>query len=183
MLFPFLNKPKEKIDQNWQLKQEEAVVDSIYRVGHSSACLFNLYSFADQDSLQQGEQRRMPRLLLKKVEVRNMLVGYNSLVHVQTDNYQLELNEGKAFLFGHRNAGGVVEITDSIIRDCLFPKGMIYHPPRVIINTKFTYEFQLNQPSTKQTLEPASILLLNSTFANLNYGRVLLGVSKLSQGP
>ena len=48
--------------------------------------LFNLYSFTQADSLKK---EAVPTLVLRNIEVRNLLAGYDSLVHVESDNFEV----------------------------------------------------------------------------------------------
>ena len=68
--------------------------------------LFNLYAFTYQDTAQKNisltsynhslnENYKIPTLKLINVEVRNMLYDYQSLVHVERDNFRYSEDEFK----------------------------------------------------------------------------------------
>lgn len=77
---------------------------------------------------------QIPTLHLKNVEARNFLYDYQSLIHVENDNFivrknPLGLSELTVRHFGNYKAGANIVIEDSNIVDSSFALGMIYVPP------------------------------------------------------
>ena len=114
--------------------------------------LFNLYAFTFTDSFQKNvsasgsiaveKNYQIPSLQLRNVEVRNFLYDYQSLIHVEKDNYVVgvpELASAKPgtddtkelhlYHFGNFEADAKIQIEGSKFVDSSFSQGMIFFPP------------------------------------------------------
>ena len=112
-----------------------------------SRSLFNLYAFTYTDSFQKNimptsyehrvnEMVGVPTLNLTNVEVKNMLYDYDSLIKLQTDNFEVtwdtRFQTQLIRQFGNYNISGSVFILNSRITDCNFRMGMLWKPPAYI---------------------------------------------------
>ena len=102
--------------------------------------LFNLYSFTETDTWQDFDQYKIPNLRLENVEVRNFLNDYESLIHVENDNYVVRFTEDQQFddvlaiQYGNFESLAKIEINNCYIYDGNFANGMIHIPPKNILN-------------------------------------------------
>ena len=78
--------------------------------------------------------------MLKNVEIRNFLYDYQSLIHVEKDNYIIrqgnEKEEPSKFIlhYGNYQSDVNILIKNCIIIDSSFALGMIYVPPPNFFN-------------------------------------------------
>ena len=109
--------------------------------------LFNLYGFMFTDSSQKNISKQfndvdlnmnyqIPTLKLQNVEVRNFLYDYQSLIHIEKDNFIARsgvAGPGKdkdvIYHFGDNNVEANIHIHSSKVIDSSFDLGMIYVPP------------------------------------------------------
>lgn len=102
--------------------------------------LFNLYAFTYEDSFQKNitsmhhnqslrEDYKAPTLILDNVEVKNFLHDYESLIRIESDNYQVgwDLLGAKTYYhFGNYKVAANITILGSRFYDSAFSRGMIH---------------------------------------------------------
>ena len=126
---------------------------------------------------------------MENVEVRNFLNDYESLIHVENDNYVVRQNkdyeEILAIQYGNFESLAKIEVKNCNIYDGNFANGMIYVLPMNIFNESnwnFTLVRQnINQKGfeSKSFKDQQSIKISGSWLHNLYYGRVIHGLHQL----
>lgn len=128
---------------------------------------------------------KIPSLVLKNVEITNLLHNYDSLIHVENDNLNVNQDDfgQKVILhYGNHEAQANITIIDSKIQDCSFARGMINLGvvPEFsdLKRTDVYYDVHGNEGAQRQHIEEMKkkatiqkkIRLYNNRFSNLNYG-------------
>jgi len=84
----------------------------------------------------------IPTLVLKNVEIRNFLNDYQSLIHVEKDNYIVKKGNEKEdpsnliLHYGNYQSDVNIHIQNCTIIDSSFALGMLYIPPPNFFNLK-----------------------------------------------